>query len=91
MVNVTASYSPKPFLLKGLSNLLDFYLFNSSILYFWQVLKSVHKFIIELNVLQCLFGRGYNKQKKGYDYFKFPKRTDCFISYESQVLLQIIS
>ena len=32
--------------------------FDSRILYFWQVLKSIHKFTIELHVLQRLFVRG---------------------------------
>ena len=29
--------------------------------FFWWVLESIIKFIIELHVLQCLFVRGYNK------------------------------
>ena len=37
---------------------------DSRILYFWQVLESIHKFIIELNVLQCLFVRGSNKKQR---------------------------
>ena len=50
MVNVTLSYSPKHFLLKVLSNS------DRRILFFWQVLVSIHKFIIELYALQCLLG-----------------------------------
>ena len=34
--------------------------------YFWQVLESIHKFIIELHVLECLFVRESSKnQRKG--------------------------
>ena len=44
--------------------LLDLCLFNSRILYFWKVLESIHKFIIELQVLQCLFANGSNKNQR---------------------------
>ena len=33
-------------------------------LYFWQVLESIHKFIIWLHALQCLFLRGFNKRQR---------------------------
>ena len=52
MANVAASYSPKHFLLKILSNLLDLCLADSRILYFWNVLE----FIIELLARQNFFG-----------------------------------
>ena len=44
--------------------LLDICLADSRILYFWYVLKSIHKFIIELHALQCLFVRGSNKKQR---------------------------
>ena len=92
MVNVTASYSPKHFLLKALSNLLDLCLVNSKILYFWQVLESIHKFIIELHTLLCLFVRGYNKQQRNVRIISnFTKGLTFFISYDNQVLLGVIS
>ena len=37
---------------------------DSRILYFWEALESIHRFIIELHVLQCLFARGSNKKQK---------------------------
>ena len=37
---------------------------DSKILYFWYVLESIHKFIIELHVLQCLLVRGSNKKQR---------------------------
>ena len=43
--------------------MLDFCLADSRILYFWYVLKSIHKFMVELPVLQCLFVRGLTKSK----------------------------
>ena len=38
--------------------------YYSMILYFWQVLESIHNFIIELHALKCLFVRGSNKQPR---------------------------
>ena len=38
--------------------LLELCLVDSRILYFWYVRKSIHKFIIKLDALQCLFLRG---------------------------------
>ena len=34
------------------------------ILYFWQVREFIHKFIIELHVLKCIFVRGSNKKQR---------------------------
>ena len=65
---------------------------DSRILYFWQVLESIQKFIIQLHALQCLFVRGSNKQQRsGRIIFKFHKRTDFFVFYDNQVLLGVIS
>ena len=61
MVNVTTSYSPK---IISFEDSLDLCFADSRIFYFWQVLKFIHKFIIELHVLQCLFVRGDNKKQK---------------------------
>ena len=44
--------------------MLDLCFANCRILYFWQVLESVRKFIIELHVLQCLFVKGDNKLER---------------------------
>ena len=60
MVNLTASYSPKHFLLIALSN---YYLADSRILYFWQVMEYIHKFIIKLHTLQCFLVRRFNEQQ----------------------------
>ena len=71
---LSASYSPKHFLLKALNNLLDLYLADSRIGYFWQVLESIHKFIIELHALQCLFvKRSNNKRRRGKIISSFTK------------------
>ena len=35
----------------------------SRILYFWYVLESINRFIIELHVPQCLFVKGSNEKK----------------------------
>ena len=37
---------------------------NSKIVYFSEVLGSIHKFIIKLHTLPCLFVRGSNKQQR---------------------------
>ena len=57
---------------------MDFCLSGSRILWFWQVLKSVYKLIIELYVLQGLFVReSNNDQRRGNiisnftNYFKY--------------------
>ena len=51
MVNVTASYYRKTYAFEGSKLLLDVHLVDGRILYFWQVLEYIHKFIIELHVL----------------------------------------
>ena len=72
--------------------MLDLYLADSRNLYFCYVLESIHKFITDLHVLQCLFVRGSNKkQRRGRIISNFTKRIDFFISYDDQVLLEVIS
>ena len=44
--------------------LLDICLADSRILYFWYVLKSMHRYIIEVHDMRCLFARGHNKTKE---------------------------
>ena len=51
---------PKNISFESFKYLLDFFLAASC----WQVLESIHKFIIELHSLKCLFGRESNKRKK---------------------------
>ena len=51
---------PETFSFESSKQLLDLCL--AEILYFWQVLESIHKFIIELHALLCLSVRGSNKQ-----------------------------
>ena len=54
--------------------LLDLCLADSRILYFWQVLESINKFIIKLHVLECLFVRRSNKkQRRGRIILNFTK------------------
>ena len=94
MVNVTASYSQKHFLLEALSTYQIFPLVTAG--FFWQVLESIHKFVIELNTLKYLFVRGWEcllTAKEEWDYLGFHKKRDFLylISYNYQVLLGIIS
>ena len=64
MVNVIASYSQSPppqknkLAFEDSKLLLELCLVDSRILYFWYVEKSIYKFIIKLDALQCLFLRG---------------------------------
>ena len=68
--------------------LLNLGLAGNRILYFWQVLKSIHKFIIELHALQCLFVRGSNKkQRRGRIISNFTKGETFFMSYINQVII----
>ena len=64
MVNRTTSHSIKLFLLKVLSNYWTFALLTAGFFTFWQVLKSISKFIMELHPLQCLFLRESNKKQR---------------------------
>ena len=64
MVNVTPSYSPKAFAFEGSKLLLDLCLADSKIIYFWYVLKYIHKLIIELHAVQYLLLRWYKKQRR---------------------------
>ena len=74
MVNVIASYSSKTFSFEVSKQLLDLCLADSRICYFWHVLESLHKFIIELHVLQCLFVRELNKKlRRGWIISNFTK------------------
>ena len=54
MVKGTTSFSRMHYLEKS-KQLLDLCLADSKTIYFWQVLESIHKIIIELHALQCLF------------------------------------
>ena len=54
--------------------MVDLYLADSRILCFWNVLESIHKFIVALQVLQCLFVMVSNKkQRKGRIISNFTK------------------
>ena len=70
---MTASYYPKHFLLKALSNYKIFCFADSRIFCFCQVLESIHKFIIELHFLQCLYVMGSNKKMSGNIFSNFTK------------------
>ena len=54
-------------------------------LYFWQVLESIHKFVLELHVLQCFFVRGSDEKQRRGIISNFTI-GDFFISYINQVL-----
>ena len=62
MVSVTASYYPKTFAFEGSKLLLDIFLADSRIVYFWYILKSIS---IKLHTLQCLFATESKKTKEG--------------------------
>ena len=58
------SIFPKTFSFESSKSLVDLCLPDSRILYFWQALEPMHKFIIELCVLHCLFERMSNKKQR---------------------------
>ena len=98
MVNVTASYSPKHFLLKALSNYQTFAFLTASFCTFgrsWNLSAIYHKESItstQLYVLQCLFVRVSNKRKRRDRInSNFVKGQTFFILYGNQVLLGVIS
>ena len=91
MVNVTASCSPKTFAFEGSKLLLDLCLVDSRILYFWYVLKSIHKFIIELHAPQCLFEKGSNKNQRRDRIISNFTKGETFSFLMTKVLLGVIS
>ena len=51
-------------------------------------MESIHKFIVELHVLQCFFVRGSNKkQRRGRIISNFTKGETFFMSYINQVII----
>ena len=60
---------------------------DSRILYFWQVLEFIHKFIIELHVLQCLFVRGSNKKQRSSRIIWNFTKGETFSSHINQVII----
>ena len=58
--------------------MLGLCLADSRNLYLWYVLESIHKCIIELHVLQCLFVRGSNKNKREAELFQITQRGKPF-------------
>ena len=58
--------------------LLNFCLADSRILYFWQVLESLHKLINELHILQCLFVRGSSKKQRRDRVFQISQKQRLF-------------
>ena len=81
---------PKTFSFESSIELLDFYIAQSRILYFWQFLESIPKFIIQFHALQCLFLRGSNKQQRRGRTISISQKDRLFIFYENQVLLGVI-
>ena len=69
---------PQTFSFESFKFLLDLCFVNSRILYFWEVLESIHKFIIELHVLQCLFVKGLIKNKGGIGLFQISQKERPF-------------
>ena len=64
---------------------------SKRVLYFWYVLESIHKFVIEPLILQWLFVRGPDKKpRRGRIISNFTK-GEAFISYDNQMLLGVIS
>ena len=80
MVSVTALYELKTFASEGSKLLPDICLADSRILYFWYVLKSIHKFFIEFHALQCLFVRGSrgSKNEGGVGLFQISQKEIFF-------------
>ena len=58
--------------------MLELCLVNRSILYFRDVLESIHKFIIELNFLQCLFVRGSSEKQRRVGLFQISQKERIF-------------
>ena len=67
--------------------MLDLCLANSRILYFWYALESIHKLVIELHVLQCLFVKGsIEKQRNGRIISHVTKKTLFHLLWQPSAL-----
>ena len=66
--------------------MLDFCFADSMILYFWYVLESIRKLIIELRALHSLSLRRWNKKQRRCRIFS--EGRDFFFSYDNQVPLR---
>ena len=82
---------PQNIFFESSKQLSDFCLANSRIPYFWQVLESIHKCIIELLVLKCLFVGSLIKNKEGVGLFSVSQKEGLSIFYDNQVLLRLMS
>ena len=81
----------KRFSFESSKALLDLCFADRRIVYFWQVLESILKFMIELHVLQCLFVSWSNKkQRKGRIISIFTKK-ETFSSLITTKFLGVIS
>ena len=72
-------------------SLLDLHFADRRILYFWQVLEFILKFIIELHALQCLFVREPNKKTKKERIISIFTKKETFSSLITTKLLGVIS
>ena len=69
---------PKTFSFESSKYLLGLCFADSRIVYFWQALESIHKFIIEMYVLQGLFIRTSKKNKGGVEIFQISQKEILF-------------
>ena len=69
--------------------LLNLFIADSRILYFWQVLESTLNFIIEFHVLYYLFVKGSNKKQRGSKIVSNFTKGETFssLTYINQVKL----
>ena len=72
---------PQNFSFESCKQLLDLCLAVSRILFFWQVLESIHSFFIKLHALQCLFVRESNKQQRKGTIILIFTKGDTFSSF----------
>ena len=81
----------KRFSFESSKALLDLCFADRRILYFWQVLESILKFIIELHVLQCLFVSWSNKKQRKSRIISIFTKKETFSSLITTKLLGVIS
>ena len=80
--------SPEAFSFESCQYILDIFLAGSYLLDIWQVLESIHKFIIEIRILQFTFVRGSNKkQRRGNIISSFKNGETFHILWEPSAIV----
>ena len=88
---MTGLYSPKHFLLKALSNYYTFFLLTAGFFTFERSWNLSTNFSWNYTSCSAYLWEGLIKNKGGVGYFQISEKERLFISYNNQMLLEVIS